>query len=372
MSRISIHLTAASADNCINQGRRKLGCGVEAEAVPSRPMGSWNVRAIDPHDEGLLREAWELGKIVDELGRPWSFYWAWETARAQLIQDDPQLERALLGAYDSAELLGTAALELTLLDNLHAAYVEVGVLPERRRKRVGATLHKAALDFATGRGRRLLITEVPTPVDGPPSPGVRFAEAMGYTTAQVNEEKLVDLFATERTWAALAEEVAPHHAGYRFVSWTNVLLDELMDGYCALNESFYEEAPIGDLAVEREVWDARRVRDREALARKTGRNTVGTAAVAPGGSFAGFTEIVIRDASPQRGIQSGTLVPRPHRGHRLGLAMKLVNHARVREQFPLCQRLITGNAGVNLHMNAVNERLGYQVVEHMLDMQLKV
>ena len=176
-------------------------------------MGSWDVRAIDPHDERLLREAWELGKIVDELGRPWSFYWPWETARAQLTQDDPQWERALLGAYDGAELVGTAALELTLLDNLHAAYVEVGVLPERRRKRVGLTLHEAALDFATGRGRRLLITEAPTPLDGPPSPSVRFAEAMGYTTAQVNEEKLVDLFATERTWAAVAEEVAPHHAG---------------------------------------------------------------------------------------------------------------------------------------------------------------
>jgi hypothetical protein len=39
---------------------------------------------------------------------------------------------------------------------------------------------------------------------------------------------------------------------------------------------------------------------------------------------------------------------------------------------PLCQRLITGNAGVNLHMNAVNDRLGYQVLEHLLDMQLKV
>jgi hypothetical protein len=173
---------------------------------------------------------------------------------------------------------------------------------------------------------------------------------------------LVDLFATERTWVALAEEVAPHQAGYRFVSWTNVLPDELMDGYCALSESFSEEASIGDLALEREVWDASRVRDREALARKTGRNTVGTAAFAPDGSSVGFTEIVIRDASPQRGIQSGTLVPRPHRGH-LGLAMKLVNHARAREQFPLCQRLITGNAGVNLHMNAVNDRLGYQVIE---------
>jgi GNAT superfamily N-acetyltransferase len=335
-------------------------------------MGSWDVRKIDPHDEGLLREAWELGKIVDELGRPWSFYWGWETARAQLTQDDPQLQRVLFGGYDATELVGTVALDLPLLDNLHVAYVQVGVLPERRRKRVGATLHETATDFVIGRGRSVVITEVHTPVGGLPSPGVRFAEAMGYTTAQVNEEKLVDLFATEPTWQAFVEEVAPHHAEYRFMSWTNVLPDELLDGYCALLESFNEEAPIGDLQVEREVWDGKRVRDREALGRKSGRITVGTAAVAPDGSVAGFTEIVIRDVSPQRGFQSGTLVPKAHRGHRLGLALKLINHARVREQFPLCQRLLTGNAGANLHMNAVNDRLGYQVVENMIEMQLKV
>jgi hypothetical protein len=46
-------------------------------------------------------------------------------------------------------------------------------------------------------------------------------------------------------------------------------------------------------------------------------------------------------------------------------------HARVWEQFPLCQRLIASNAGVNQHMNAVNDRLGYQVVENLVDMQLK-
>jgi GNAT superfamily N-acetyltransferase len=341
-------------------------------AVPSRLMGSWDVREIDPCNEQLLRKAWELGKIVDELGRPWSFYWAWETARAQLTQDDPHFERVLFGAYDGAELAGTAELELPRLDNLHIANVQVGVLPDRRRRRVGASLHETAIGFATGRGRSLLITEVHTPVYGPPAPGVRFAEALGYTTAQFNEQKLVDLFATEATWAVLADEVAPHHAGYRFVSWTNALPDELMDDYCALLGSFNEEAPIGDLHVEREAWDAKRVRDQEALRRKSGRVRVGTAAVAPDGSVAGFTEIAIRDASPHRGFQSATLVLRAHRGHRLGLAMKLVNQARVREQFPLCQRLLTGNAGVNLHMNVVNDRLGYQIVENMIEMQLKI
>jgi GNAT superfamily N-acetyltransferase len=115
-------------------------------------MGSWDVREIDPCNEQLLRKAWELGKIVDELGRPWSFYWAWETARAQLTQDDPHFERVLFGAYDGAELAGTAELELPRLDNLHIANVQVGVLPDRRRRRVGASLHETAIGFATGRG----------------------------------------------------------------------------------------------------------------------------------------------------------------------------------------------------------------------------
>ena len=48
----------------------KLWFEVEAGAIPPRLMGSWDMRVIDPHDEHPLREAWELGKIVDDLGRP--------------------------------------------------------------------------------------------------------------------------------------------------------------------------------------------------------------------------------------------------------------------------------------------------------------
>ena len=61
-----------------------------------------------------------------------------------------------------------------------------------------------------------------------------------------------------------------------------------------------------------------------------------------------------------------------HRGHRLGLAMKLATHRRLVELFPACGYVETGNAGVNAAMNAVNERLGYRVVERCLDVQKRL
>jgi hypothetical protein len=41
----------------------------------------------------------------------------------------------------------------------------------------------------------------------------------------------------------------------------------------------------------------------------------------------------------------------------------------VAELFPECGYVETGNAGVNAPMNAVNERMGYRVVERCLDVQ---
>ena len=34
--------------------------------------------------------------------------------------------------------------------------------------------------------------------------------------------------------------------------------------------------------------------------------------------------------------------------------------------------MATGNADVNAHMNAVNERMGYRLVEQLLELQKKV
>ena len=82
-----------------------------------------------------------------------------------------------------------------------------------------------------------------------------------------------------------------------------------------------------------------------------------------------MTELFVNDTTPERGIQSGTLVSPKHRGHRLGLAVKVANQQALTERFPELAWIITGNADVNTHMNAINDRLGFRVVERCLEVE---
>ena len=78
---------------------------------------------------------------------------------------------------------------------------------------------------------------------------------------------------------------------------------------------------------------------------------------------------MVNQRAAWRGFQSGTLVSPEHRGHALGLAVKLANHRQIRAMFPDCRVLITGNADVNAAMNKVNDALGYREVERCVEMQ---
>ena len=49
--------------------------------------------------------------------------------------------------------------------------------------------------------------------------------------------------------------------------------------------------------------------------------------------------------------------------------MKLANHRSLMAALPECALVRTTNADVNAHMNAVNERMGYRLVEDMLEVQ---
>jgi RimJ/RimL family protein N-acetyltransferase len=50
-----------------------------------------------------------------------------------------------------------------------------------------------------------------------------------------------------------------------------------------------------------------------------------------------------------------------HRGHRLGLAVKLANLDLLAQRAPKVELIVTGNASVNAPMIAVNEMMGFEV-----------
>jgi hypothetical protein len=213
-----------------------------------------------------------------------------------------------------------------------------------------------------------MLTETYAPVDDA-SAGLRFAEALGFTTALVDGMKVVDLPATEHLWEELEAKAAPEHSDYRIVTWHDGVPDELVASYCRLSELFNEQAPMGEREVEAEKWDVDRVRNRERRNRVTGRTDVCAGAVAADGTLVGVTEVGVSAHAPHWGFQSGTIVAPEDRGHRLGLAIKVANHRQLREHLPGCHVLVTGNADVNAPMNVVNEALGYREVERCIEMQ---
>jgi GNAT superfamily N-acetyltransferase len=327
-----------------------------------------DIRELDRQDIDALRRFWEIGKAAEDAYRPYDFYVPWETALTTYTQGRPGFRNILLGAYDGGAMVGTGYLMLPMLDNQHLAFADIRVHPDHQRRGVGTALVAKAEEVARAEERRTLVCEAYSPI-GEDGAGLRFAQALGYTEALEDGMKIVDLVETEPSWVALEEEVADRHEGYRLVSWQDTVPDEYLAGFCRMNEAFNEEAPSGDLELEAEVWDEQRVRDSERQNLAGGRHLLAVAAIAADGTMAGVTEIVVNKHAPHRGFQSGTLVLPEHRGHALGLAMKLANHRTARSAFPECRVLITGNAGVNVAMNAVNERLGYRDIERCVEVQ---
>lgn len=323
---------------------------------------------MDRSDEGALHRFWEIGKLADGATRPYDFHVPWESARAAYTEGRAGFRNVLLGVHDAGAMVGRASLGYPDLDNTHMAYGDIAVDPAHWRRGLGSAVLEAAQDRARRDGRRTLVVEAFAPV-GADGPGLAFARARGYRPALEDRIKVVDLVATEPTWSSLEEEARRRAAGYTLVEWADRVPDEHVIDYCRIQEAFLEQMPLGELDLEPEVWTEERVRTRNEESRRGGRRELVVAALAPDGAMVGLTEAVLNDHAPHRGFQSGTLVMPEHRGHALGLLMKLRNHRRLRADHPECTALMTGNAGVNAAMNAVNERLGYRDVERCVELQ---
>jgi GNAT superfamily N-acetyltransferase len=104
--------------------------------------------------------------------------------------------------------------------------------------------------------------------------------------------------------------------------------------------------------------------------RESGTVRIVAVAVAPDGEFVGNTEVHVHEAPGSTlGYQENTLVMPEHRGHRLGLGLKVATHRQLAERSPQLRSLVTWNSHVNPWMIQVNEKLGYQVLFHEVVMQ---
>ncbi len=81
------------------------------------------------------------------------------------------------------------------------------------------------------------------------------------------------------------------------------------------------------------------------------------------GAVVAYTDLVLPSGAPTKTWQWGTLVDREHRGHRLGMAVKVANLRELQRAHPERETVGTGNDATNSYMVGINEELGFRVVE---------
>ncbi len=332
-----------------------------------------HVTEIDIHDDDVVRAYWEAGKEGDTFGRPWSVYWSLHSATVAMRDaTNPNAIRPL-AAVEDGQVVGVSQVVLPQLDNRHMAYLEVAVRPAQRRRGVGAALLEASMQLAREADRTTVLAEVHMPHVSPPeSGGSHFLKKYGFAIASLEIHRVLELPIPEDHLDGLAAEAAPHHRDYRIVAWADRVPDEYVEGFCHLQAAFNTEAPLGDVALEPEAWDEKRVREGEERASLHRRHTRVTVAVSPDGTVAGLTEMLVNENQPDVGFQSATLVLPDHRGHRLGLALKVVNARAYQADFPGVRFVHSWNAEENGPMVAINDRLGFQPVEYLGEMQRRL
>lgn len=327
---------------------------------------------IDPRDPAAFDEWYDVMVAGATAGREFAVVWTREEMRAGMLRVSPYWGKEMWAIRDeTGKIAGVLWVELPLQDNTSLIVFDINVPPDRRRQGYGTALVRVAEERAAYHGRAVVNGAVSTPLDGVAA-GQAFARANGLTVANVEMHRILEVPLEQALLENLAAEVAEHHRGYRLVSWQDRCPDDLVDAYAELESTFMTEAPQGELEMEAEVWDAARVRSREEHARAQSRRGWVTVAIAPDGTLAGHTELFIPGHDPLNAFQAGTLVAPAHRGHRLGLALKVRNHLELQRSHSERRVVHTWNAEQNTAMNAVNERLGFRPVEQSEEWQRRI
>lgn len=320
-----------------------------------------------------------------------------ESVRTQLAahRPSPMRRRLLLAARRGDAIVGVATARLPLLDNTRSAYVHVTVAPRARRSGVGRRLYAAMEQAVAAEGRTTLLAETehpgrqPVPGGGPaPAAGAAapadaaagltpgsaagsvprdaatgFALAAGFSLEQVERVSRLDLAGGRPTRAQLEAAVAEAGSDYAVEFWQGACPEETVAGYAYLKQRMSTDAPMADLDLEEERWDAARVREAERrIAAMGARELVSAVRHLASGTLVGHTVLMVFDAVPAAAFQDDTLVLRGHRGHRLGTVLKAANLLRLYGEVPAVERIWTWNAVENRHMLDINEALGFRAV----------
>jgi GNAT superfamily N-acetyltransferase len=289
----------------------------------------------------------------------------------------PGTRSRYLAAHLDGLPVGYARLDLPQLDNTDNASVELAVHPEHRRLGVGRALHEYVVQIVRDEDRKRLVGMSVRPLPGGParsSAGADFATAVGATSALFDVRRRLDVTAIdEPALDRMLAEAWSRADGYSLVQWQGSVPEEYVDDVAYLDSRLLEDAPLGDLAWEPEKVDAARVRGVEAAREARGRRAYHSGMRHDeSGNLVAWTTLDFSASNRWHAFQQITIVEPRHRGHRLGIIVKIENLRYARAHEPELRAVDTWNAAANDHMISINEAMGFRPVDGWDNWQLTV
>ncbi len=329
------------------------------------------VRSIDPTGSDL--ETWHRAYLAAHLADdPDEPGWLLPELRAQATLAPDQICDLVVARRADGVVVGVAFVSMPTADNRHLLLIEhLAVVPEARRQGVGTALIDAVLTTARRHGRSTALVEVLAPgsVDHE-VPGDAAARRWGFVVASLDQRRTLELPLAEGVAAGARTAIGSHADSYEIVTWVGATPDRLLSDRALIQQRMSTDTPLGDIDWQAETWDGDRVRRVEAWVATMGRQSWTAGAIDRGtGRLVAATWILAHPDHPQQAWQWDTLVLPEHRGHRLGLAVKLANVERLSIDRPTTRRISTGNAADNAPMIAVNDALGFDVTGHWREYQ---
>ena len=289
---------------------------------------------------------------------------------------DPDSPRRLFGVRIDGALVARAYYEVNVGSEEPVAWAVVEVLPGFRGRGIGTALAEHVEALAHDR-RRLYVYVVSPEGEGerlvPPTgygsvpvanPEVRFLLHRGFTLEQVERASRLALpLEAAGLSSAVAAASAVSGDDYRLHRWIRRTPQRWLDDMALLFTRMSTDAPSAGLEEPEDPWTPTRVSESEDREEASPREMI-TVAVehVPSGRLVGYSSLSVPQQTGRAVMQDDTLVLREHRGHRLGMLLKVANLANLAELRPGHPSVITFNAEESRHMLSVNEAVGFSAI----------
>jgi GNAT superfamily N-acetyltransferase len=254
--------------------------------------------------------------------------------------------------------VGVLELDFPTRDNVHLGWAALTVHPAHRRQGHGTAMLQEVIRRTRKVGRSTIWVGAAEDDLGAKA----FVERFGFRHASHDARRRqvladVDPARLEQLYAEAKASAGDYVLERTTLPTPDDVLEELVEVTAAIND-----APMGDLTFEDEVFDLKRLRAIEAAA--AGREETIYRIWArhrTSGVIGGHTVVGLHSLQPRFGWQGDTAVRRDHRGHRLGLLLKIEMMRWLAEREPQLEWIETWNQADNTYMISVNEALGYRL-----------